>query len=187
MSTIFCENLMKTEKVSMGKEAYSAYSSRLSLYPEIFYILFSRLYKTHIYIDFSVTILYNIFREVINLTEYLTAYMKRITGSLEKCDNADELDEILREHLCKIEFMQHERIVHFLVTFMFAVVLCIFMSVLIFSQNIFVLILVTIILVLLGFYIKHYYFLENTVQKMYVVYDEILEKRRVLTGEKKEG
>ena len=38
--------------------------------------------------------------------------------------------------------------------------------------------LVTIILVLLIFYIKHYYFLENTVQKMYRIYDSILEKQR---------
>ena len=34
------------------------------------------------------------------------------------------------------------------------------------------------ILVLLIFYIKHYYFRENTVQKMYKVYDSILEKQR---------
>ena len=74
--------------------------------------------------------------------------------------------------------MQHERIVHFLVTMLFGLVLTIFMSVLMFTVNLPVLLLVTIILVLLAFYIKHYYFLENTVQKMYRVYDDILKKRR---------
>ena len=49
---------------------------------------------------------------------------------------------------------------------------------LIFKVNIAVLALVTIVLVLLMFYIKHYYFLENTVQKMYKVYDSILEKEK---------
>ena len=56
--------------------------------------------------------------------------------------------------------------------------LTVFIAVLIFTPNIPSLLLVTIILVLLIFYIKHYYFLENTVQKMYKVYDSILEKQR---------
>ena len=83
--------------------------------------------------------------------------------------------------------MQHERIVHFLVTMMFALILSIFMGIVIFTDNPAMLLLVTIILVLLGFYIKHYYFLENTVQKMYRVYDDILSKRRVIASGKKDG
>ena len=47
-------------------------------------------------------------------------------------------------------------------------------------NNMMLLLLVTIIMVLVGFYIKHYYFLENTVQKMYRVYDEILAKEKRL-------
>ena len=112
------------------------------------------------------------------MTEYLTNYMKYISDKLEKCNDENELKDILSEHLDKIAFMQHERIVHFLVTFMFAVILCIFMCAFIFSENIMLLVLVTIILVLLAFYIKHYYFLENTVQEMYRIYDKILEKIR---------
>ena len=112
------------------------------------------------------------------MTEYLTNYMKYISDKLEKSSDKTELQNILSEHLDKIAFMQHERIVHFLVTFMFAVILCIFMCAFIFSENIMLLVLVTIILVLLDFYIKHYYFLENTVQEMYRIYDRILEKMR---------
>ncbi|MDD6060795.1 MAG: hypothetical protein PUB97_10545 [Ruminococcus sp.] len=110
------------------------------------------------------------------MTEYLKAYMKTVSQRLENCAEKSELDEILAEHKDKISFMQHERIVHFLVTMMFAIILVIFISVLLFTENIAILALVTIILVLLGFYIKHYYFLENTVQKMYVTYDDILKK-----------
>lgn len=110
------------------------------------------------------------------MTEYLKAYMKTVSQRLENCSEKAELDEIFAEHKDKISFMQHERIVHFLVTMMFAIILVIFISVLLFTENIAILALVTIILVLLGFYIKHYYFLENTVQKMYVTYDDILKK-----------
>lgn len=119
------------------------------------------------------------------MTEYLKAYMKTVAERLEKCSDSRELDKIFAEHKDKIAFMQHERIVHFLVTMMFALILVIFISALLFTENIAILALVTIILILLGFYIKHYYFLENTVQKMYRTYDEILEKYNNL--EKKES
>ena len=120
------------------------------------------------------------FMESEKMTEYLTNYMKYVQERLEKCTGAEELGEIMAEHKDKIAFMQHERIVHFLVTMMFALILAIFIAVLVFTSNIPVLILVTMILVLLMFYIKHYYFLENTVQKMYRVYDDILEKQKKL-------
>ena len=113
------------------------------------------------------------------MTEYLTKYMETVAARLSQCSDEKELAEIMAEHKDKIAFMQHERIVHFLVTMLFALVLTIFMAVTIFRSNIPALILVTIILVLLMFYIKHYYFLENTVQKMYRVYDSILEKQRM--------
>lgn len=117
------------------------------------------------------------------MTEYLTNYMNYISDKLAKCSGRREIEEIYAEHMDKIAFMQHERIVHFLVTMLFAIVLTVFMTAMLFTQNLAILILVTIILVLLGFYIKHYYFLENTVQKMYRVYDEILDKRRKLAEE----
>ena len=117
------------------------------------------------------------------MTEYLTNYMNLVEKRLEEASDVGELDRIMAEHKDKIAFMQHERIVHFLVTMMFALVLAIFMLALLLTQNLAMLILVTIILVLLAFYIKHYYFLENTVQKMYKVYDQILEKQGRLTNE----
>ncbi|MDE5772543.1 MAG: hypothetical protein K2I06_13110 [Ruminococcus sp.] len=108
------------------------------------------------------------------MTEYLTDYMNTVSERLDNCRTQSELSVILSEHMDKIAFMQHERIVHFLVTMMFAIVLAIFMVGMLLTDNMMLLILVTIITVLLAFYIKHYYFLENTVQKMYKVYDRIL-------------
>ncbi|MBP3309296.1 MAG: hypothetical protein J6L05_00580 [Ruminococcus sp.] len=114
------------------------------------------------------------------MTEYLKKYMKYIEERIGNCTDSAEMKKILAEHKDKIAFIQHERIVHFLVTMMFALILTIFISALLFTENLMLLLLVTIIIVLLGFYIKHYYFLENTVQKMYVVYDEMLAKQSQL-------
>lgn len=110
------------------------------------------------------------------MTRYLKSYIASIEKRLKEASSLAELEEIMREHKDKIAFMQHERIVHFLVTMMFALILTIFMALIVVVTNIPALILVTLIIVLLGFYIKHYYFLENTVQYMYVIYDNILEK-----------
>lgn len=115
------------------------------------------------------------------MTEYLTDYMNTVAERLDNCRTKNELDIILSEHMDKIAFMQHERIVHFLVTMLFALVLSIFMVGMLLTDNIMLLVLVTIIIVLLAFYIKHYYFLENTVQKMYKVYDRILKMQEDFT------
>lgn len=115
------------------------------------------------------------------MTEYLTNYMNTVSERLNGCSDSDELEKILSEHMDKIAFMQHERIVHFLVTMMFAVILSIFMVGMLLTDNMMLLVLVTIITVLLAFYIKHYYFLENTVQKMYKVYDRILKMKKEIS------
>ena len=119
------------------------------------------------------------------MTEYLTNYMNTVTEKLAKCSDKDELEDILAEHMDKIAFMQHERIVHFLVTMMFALILTILVCTMLFTQNLAVLVLVAIMIVLIAFYIKHYYFLENTVQKMYKVYDAMLAKKETLSEEAK--
>ena len=112
------------------------------------------------------------------MTAYLKKYMEETQRRLKEYADKAELEEIFSEHKDKIAFMQHERIVHFLVTMMFAIILSIFVCAFLFTENPALLLLVVIIMVLLGFYIKHYYFLENTVQKMYVIYDDILNLRR---------
>ncbi|MGN0581057.1 MAG: hypothetical protein ACI4JE_09325 [Ruminococcus sp.] len=116
------------------------------------------------------------------MTKYLKAYIDSVEKKLASCQSLSELNTLFDEHKDKIIFMQHERIVHFLVTLMFALILSIFVAALLFIENIALLILVTIIIVLLGAYIKHYYFLENTVQHMYVIYDEMLCKMRDFTN-----
>ncbi len=116
------------------------------------------------------------------MTAYLKKYMENIQQRMKNYSSQSELEEIFSEHKDKIAFMQHERLVHFLVTMMFALLLAIFMISFLLTENIALLILVTIIIVLLLFYIKHYYFLENTLQKMYKIYDEIWTLRKEEDG-----
>lgn len=112
------------------------------------------------------------------MTEYLKAYMAETERRLKSCRNREELERLMAEHKDKISFMQHERIVHFLVTMMFAIILSIFICAALIMENMGLALLDVIIIVLLGFYIKHYFFLENTVQRMYKVYDEILKQMK---------
>ncbi|MBR6792415.1 MAG: hypothetical protein IKM49_04770, partial [Ruminococcus sp.] len=85
------------------------------------------------------------------MTEYLKKYMKSLRQSLDSAGTSEELEKIMAEHKDKIAFMQHERLVHFLVTMMFAVILVIFVGVHLVTENILVSLLVVIITVLLGF------------------------------------
>lgn len=114
------------------------------------------------------------------MTKYLKEYISYVEERLKNCGSCTEIEELLIEHKDKIAFMQHERIVHFLVTMMFALILVMFIIAYLIVENIMLCVLIVIITALLAAYIKHYYFLENTVQKMYVIYDRILDKRKKL-------
>ncbi|MCR4643606.1 MAG: hypothetical protein K5697_16455 [Lachnospiraceae bacterium] len=87
-------------------------------------------------------------------------------------------------HLSQIAFFSHERLIHLIVTVLFAILtfavflLCfvLLQTTETFSVPLFVLMLV--LLVLLVPYVWHYYILENSVQKMYRQYDEIMKQIR---------
>lgn len=79
-------------------------------------------------------------------------------------------------HLVQIGFFQHERLVHLIVTCLFALMelLCVAAAVVAFTPGL--LLLCAALLVLLVPYIAHYYLLENETQRLYVQFDE-LERR----------
>lgn len=88
--------------------------------------------------------------------------------------SVQEKEELRREVLIQIQFFQHERLIHLIVTVTFAILTV--MSVLGFvaTTQIGLLVLTGMLLVLLIPYIRHYYILENGVQKLYQYYDSIL-------------
>ena len=90
----------------------------------------------------------------------------------------------LKEHLVQVGFFQHERLIHLIVTVTFALLemLAIVLSVI--SDSLFTLLLPIVILILLIPYSRHYYILENEVQKMYGQYDRMRRLQQTAAGSK---
>ena len=109
-----------------------------------------------------------------------------------EAQNVDSTEQItqelirdkLEEHLVQVGFFQHERLIHLIVTVTFALLemLAIVLSVI--SDSFFSLLLPVVILILLIPYIRHYYILENEVQKMYVQYDRMRRLQQTAAGSK---
>ena len=78
--------------------------------------------------------------------------------------------------LVKIQFFQHERLIHLIITLFYALLFLIFL-VLITLSYIFV-IPAGILIIFLIFYIVHYFVLENGVQSLYFLYDDIKNKTK---------
>lgn len=111
----------------------------------------------------------------------LSDYIEKIDLRLQSDMPDTDWDKVLDEHLVQIGFFQHERLAHLIVTVSFGVFLVLIAG-LLFAVDDFhtfggVLVLFLIIAVTLVFYVMHYFFLENNVQKLYDQYDELLKKQ----------
>lgn len=118
------------------------------------------------------------------MEQRILQYRKSIDEWLEKTEQSAQVSqEILRdkmeEHLNQIGFFQHERLIHLIVTVTFALLEMLAILLNVISDSLFSLLLPVVILILLVPYIRHYYILENEVQKMYVQYDRILRLYRM--------
>ncbi len=99
-------------------------------------------------------------------------YIKYIDNLLEK--NNNNLTKLKEEHLIKIQFFQHERLIHLLVTLFYFIFMLIFLA---WSSTIPLFIIVALILMIcVVFYVIYYFKLENGVQYLYKQYDEIMRK-----------
>lgn len=104
----------------------------------------------------------------------ILAYLDYI-DELLKSDDAN-WDEEMKKHLVQIGFFAHERLVHLIVTVLFALMTTATMLYCNFTGSMIALALTIALLVLLIPYVMHYYLLENSVQKMYAQYDEMMNK-----------
>lgn len=102
----------------------------------------------------------------------LLNYIGYVQGRLAADLSANDLALLRNDMLVQIQFFQHERLVHLLVTLLFALLLV--AGILFFSvfPSVAVLLLDLLFLALLVPYIRHYYILENGVQKLYALYDK---------------
>ncbi len=107
------------------------------------------------------------------MAKYLRDYVKYIDDILKSKKDID-LDLLMNGHLIKIQFFQHERLIHLLVTLFYGIfTLTMFAFI---NINILFILPSIILMVLLLFYVRHYFFLENSVQYLYKQYDMMNEK-----------
>jgi len=112
------------------------------------------------------------------MADRLTNKITYIKELLEKSSAGEMIaKELLDKEICSlwewILFFQHERLIHLLVTLLFAALT--FASLALFLITYFwpVIALFVLFLVLLVPYIFHYYHLENGVQKLYDLYEKL--------------
>lgn len=123
------------------------------------------------------------------IDEWLAEMEQNMQAQSQEGGNAEQITQELvrnklKEHLVQVGFFQHERLIHLIVTVTFALLemLAIVLSVI--SDSLFTLLLPIVILILLIPYIRHYYILENEVQKMYVQYDRMRRLQQTAAGSK---
>jgi hypothetical protein len=111
----------------------------------------------------------------INMKKQIKEHISFIENILKKEDTSFDWRGLGDFNRAQIEFFQHERLVHLLVTLFFGVMFLGTILTELFLLNMGLLIISFILLIVLIFYIVHYFFLENSVQKLYKLHKKINE------------
>ncbi len=103
------------------------------------------------------------------IKEYLAYIEDYFSREHTPAENAAECALLLQ----RIALYQHERLIHLLVTLAFGVFFLLALLIYMLNGGMALLVLAALFLLLLVPYIKHYFFLENSVQKLYTYYYKI--------------
>lgn len=108
----------------------------------------------------------------INMEEWCREHEAATRSALER---GLVTEALLEEHREKVAILQHERLVHLIVTVMTVIVELFVVGVVLFApeKGLPAALIMLGFAVLLGFYFRHYFFLENTVQRWYKITDEM--------------
>lgn len=107
------------------------------------------------------------------MAKRLRAYLALMEKSKDIQMTEEERKEFLQQMLVQIQFFQHERFIHLIVTVCFALLLIVALLGCYLTPDLGLFALAALFFGLLIPYIKHYYLLENGVQKLYSYYDQI--------------
>ena len=107
------------------------------------------------------------------MTKQIREYLAILEQFFSLEHSTEENLKMRSELLQRIAFYQHERLIHLIVTMSFGVFFLLSLVMFLFKGGIGLLLLSALFLILLVPYIKHYYFLENSVQKMYTYYYKV--------------
>ena len=114
------------------------------------------------------------------MKEYVVQTMKAAQSFIDnemKDAGEEKTRRVLAEFEIKISYFQHERLIHLMVTLFFALFLLLSIGSLFLFPAEFILTGVLLVAIFFGLtigYVFHYYFLENSVQKMYHMRDEMI-------------
>ncbi len=109
------------------------------------------------------------------MIQYILEHEAYIRSLLESTENQD-WDKVRKYHKVQIMFLQHERLVHMMVTLFFGFLLAFSLFMALFMELAVLLLLVLFIGVLEIFYLVHLYRLETGVQRWYGLYRDIVNK-----------
>jgi len=107
-------------------------------------------------------------------------YLEIFEDAINDSDNEEKTNRVFSNMLTHIQFFQHERMIHLIVTVCVVIIYFITSALLVLIENpvatlIFAL-LFLLLAILLFFYINHYFFLERSVQRMYNQYDILYDR-----------
>ena len=114
------------------------------------------------------------------MKEYVVQTMKATRAYIDndmKTADIDKTRRVLSEFEIKISYFQHERLIHLMVTLSFSLFLLLSIGAIFLFPSEFLVSAILLTCIFFGLtigYVFHYYFLENSVQKMYHMRDEII-------------
>ncbi len=107
------------------------------------------------------------------MRERLTNYINHMEQLTSKELSEEEKKTALNDLLIQIGFFQHERLIHLLVTLGFSIITIISLFCSTIEYTIPLMIFILGMLIFMFFYVRHYFFLERGVQKLYTYYDKL--------------
>ncbi len=113
------------------------------------------------------------------MLNYMLEHEAAVIAVLSTKEPAEgQLDQLLREHDLKLAWFQHERLVHLLIMILSILLFLIMFCLLLILDIPLLFVLVLLLGVLSAAYIFHYFQLENTVQRGYLLRDKISQRIR---------
>jgi hypothetical protein len=109
------------------------------------------------------------------MIKYMQKHEESMINSLNTEDGCN-WNELIAYHKTQIEFIQHERLIHLIITIGVAIILSSLFIALMVSFNKGLIIIVLMLIVMEVFYIFHYYKLENGIQRWYEIYHKLVLK-----------
>ena len=110
------------------------------------------------------------------VVQTMNAARSYIDNDMQTADE-EKTRRVLAEFEIKISYFQHERLIHLMVTLSFALFLLLSIGSIFLFPSEFLISAILLTCIFFGLtigYVFHYYFLENSVQKMYHMRDEII-------------